>query len=251
MSPANSPEAVLSNIPGWEGAHSRKLAGGLTNQTYLVEQEGRRAVLKIDSSARTMPYNTREAEARIQTVAAENQLAGKVLFADSKVYLAEYLEGCVWTRAKLNDENNLVKLANALRELHALPLTGRTFDAKTAVHVYMKKIDGVGTSKIRRCLDIIESMPTPQNPCCCHNDLVVENIIATPDLRFIDWEYACDNDLLFDLATIVAHHELSAQQAGVLMDAYFGGRGAQWREQLEMHVSLYNALNYLWLAART
>ncbi len=101
MSSANSPEAVLSKIPGWEGAHSRKLAGGLTNQTYLVEQEGRRAVLKIDSSARTMPYNTREAEARIQTVAAENQLAGKVLFADSKVYLAEYLEGRVWKLSKL------------------------------------------------------------------------------------------------------------------------------------------------------
>ena len=249
MSPATTPEAVLSKIPGWHGANIRKLAGGLTNRTYLVEQDGRRAVLKIDATSRSMPYNSRKAEARIQTAAAEKNLAGRVLFADSKVYLAEFLEGCVWTRAKLNDQNNLVDLANALRELHALPLTGRMFDAKVAAHKYMEKIDIAGTSKIRRCIDIIESMPAPQNPCCCHNDLVVENIIATPDLRFIDWEYACDNDLFFDLATIVAHHELPAQQADVLMDAYFSGRGAQWREQLEMHVSLYNALNYLWLAA--
>ncbi len=251
MSPAIAAEAVLSQIPGWKRGTIRKLAGGLTNRTYMVEQEGRRAVLKIDSTPRSMPYNSRKAEARIQTAAAENHLAGRVLFADSKVYLAEYLEGCVWTRANLYDEVNLVNLANALRELHTLPLTGRIFDAKVAAHKYMEKIDGAGTSKFRRCMDIIESMPAPQSPCCCHNDLVVENIVATPDLRFIDWEYACDNDLFFDLATIVAHHELPAKQVHVLMDAYFRGRGARWREQLEMHVSLYNALNYLWLAAST
>ena len=251
MSPTTTPEAVLSKLPGWESANIRKLAGGLTNRTYLVEQKGRRAVLKIDSTPRSMPYNSRKAEARIQTAAAEHKLAGRVLFVDSKIYLAEYLEGCVWTRAKLNDEVNLVNLANALRELHALPLTGRIFDAEVAAQKYMEKIDGAGTSKFRRCMDIIESMPAPQNPCCCHNDLVVENIVATPDLRFIDWEYACDNDLFFDLATIVAHHELPAQQVEVLMTAYFRGRGARWREQLEMHVSLYNALNYLWLAAST
>ena len=250
MSPANTPEAVLSKIPGWHGASNRKLAGGLTNQTYLVEQEGRRAVLKIDSTPRTTPYNSRAAEARIQSAAAEHDLAGRVLFADSTVYLAEYLEGNIWTRADLDDENNLIDLANALRRLHALPPTGRTFDARGAAHKYMETVDNAGTSKVRRCLDIIESMPAPQHPCCCHNDLVVENIIATPELRFIDWEYACDNDPFFDLATIVAHHELPARQVSVLMGAYFDGCGVQWHEQLELHTSLYNALTYLWLAAR-
>ena len=249
MSPATTPDAVLSKIPGWEGANIRKLAGGLTNRTYLVEQEGRRAVFKIDFTPRSMPYNSRKAEARIQTAAAENNLAGRVLFVDSKVYLAEYVEGCVWTRAKLNDEYNLVDLANALRDLHALPLTGRIFDAKVAAHKYVEKIDGACTSKIRRCMDIIESMPAPQNPCCCHNDLVVENIIATPDLRFIDWEYACDNDLFFDLATIVAHHDLPQRRIEILMEAYFDGGAARWRGKLAMYVRLYDALHYLWRAA--
>jgi thiamine kinase-like enzyme len=249
MSPADIPEAVLSRIPGWGGAHKRKLAGGLTNQTYLVEREGRRAVLKIDSTPRTTPYNSREAEARIQTAAAESHLAGRVLFVDSTVYLVEYLEGCVWTRATLNDEHNLVDLANALRELHALPLTGRTFDAKLAAHKYMEKIDGAGTLKFGRCMDIIESMPVPQDPCCCHNDLVVENIIAMPELRFIDWEYACDNDPFFDLATIVAHHDLPEGQIEILMGAYFGGDAARWRDRLAMYVRLYDSLHCLWRAA--
>ncbi len=247
---AKTAEAVLSGIPGWQGAISRKLAGGLTNQTYLVEREGRRAVLKIDSAPRTEPYNSREDEAGIQTAAAESHLAGRVLFAASTVYLTEYLEGQIWTRSDLDDEDKLIDLAHALRRLHALPLTGRTFNARAAAQKYMEKIASAGMSKVTRCLDIIESMPAPQNPRCCHNDLVVDNIIAMPALRFIDWEYACDNDPFFDLATIVAHHKMPSRKAGVLMDAYFDGRNTQWREQLELHTSHYNALTFLWHAAR-
>jgi thiamine kinase-like enzyme len=98
-------------------------------------------------------------------------------------------------------------------------------------------------------LAVVESAPGPMNLCCCHNDLVAENIIATPDIRFLDWEYACDNDPLFDLAVIVAHHGLSDGQARVLLDAYFDGNGDAWRRQLGVQVRLYNALNWLWSVA--
>ena len=87
------------------------------------------------------------------------------------------------------------------------------------------------------------------NLCCCHNDLVAENIISTPDILLLDWEYACDNDPLFDIAVVVAHHGLSAGQADVLLDAYFDGDGDSWRHQLAIQQRLYNALNCLWAAA--
>ena len=53
--------------------------------------------------------------------------------------------------------------------------------------------------------------------------LVAGNIIATPAIRFLDWEYACDNDQFFDLATVVAHHDLSDDRADFLLNAYFDG----------------------------
>ena len=46
---------------------------------------------------------------------------------------------------------------------------------------------------------MVDAVPPPRAPCCCHNDLVVGNIIAAPEIRFLDWEYACDNDPFFDL----------------------------------------------------
>ena len=70
-----------------------------------------------------------------------------------------------------------------------------------------------------------------------------------PDIRFLDWEYACDNDPLFDLATVVAHHGLNDRQAGVLLDAYFDGNGGRWRNALTSQMRLYDALNGLWAAA--
>jgi thiamine kinase-like enzyme len=100
-----------------------------------------------------------------------------------------------------------------------------------------------------RHLAVVEAAPGPMNLCCCHNDLVAENIIAMPGIRFLDWEYACDNDPLFDLAVVVAHHELSERQVQVLLDAYFDGDGEPWRRQLGVQMRLYNALNWLWAGA--
>ncbi len=218
-----------------------ELAGGLNNKTWLVAAGGRRAVLKIDEHPRGAPFNTRAAEAQVQTQAAQAGLAGAVLFASESVYMTEYLDGTVWSNASLDQDENLEQLAAALRDLHTLPLTGRTFDAVGAARDYAECIRHADPDKVRDCVQTIEGVPLPQKLCCCHNDLVAANIIATPDLRFLDWEYACDNDPLFDLATLVAHHRLAPARADYLLNAYFNGDGDQWREPLERQIDIYEA----------
>ncbi len=164
--------------------------------------------------------------------------------------MTEYVDGNVWSNASLDENENLEQLAAALRALHALPLTGRTFDAVAAAHDYARQITGVDPDRVRDCVQKIEFTPIPTNLCCCHNDLVAANIIATPELRFLDWEYACDNDPLSDLATIVAHHRLSTARADYLLNAYFDGNGKRWREQLARQVKLYDSLLWLWETSR-
>ena len=241
-----SPEAVLADIPGWERAHARVLSGGLSNHAWLVETGDTKAVLKIDEAPRAAPYNSRSAEARIQSIAAEQGLANRVLYATETVYMTAYLEGDVWTREALHDSARLVRLALALRKLHSLPLTGRRFDAVGAARDYAARIDIPDTDTVRDRLQTIAAMPPPPELRCCHNDLVAENIIATPEIHFLDWEYACDNDPLFDLATVVAHHDLSADHRDCLLDAYYDGDGARWRQRLSEFERLYRALLWLW-----
>jgi len=244
-----SPDVVLDGIPGWRGATFRELPGGLTNRTLQVEKRGRRAVLKIDPAPRKPPFNSRQEEARIQQRAAALGRANGVLHVRDTVLLSEWADGEVWTRDHFDDDTNLVRLGHALREVHRLPLTGHAFDAAAAARLYASRVRGADREAARQHLAVVESSPGPMNLCCCHNDLVAENIISTPDILLLDWEYACDNDPLFDIAVVVAHHGLSAGQADVLLDAYFDGDGDSWRHQLAIQQRLYNALNCLWAAA--
>ncbi len=245
-----TPEIVLAGFPDWAGAAVTELDGGLTNRTWLVEKDGRKAVLKIDDGIRSEPHRSRSAEAAIQSMAAEHGLANAVIHASERVLMTAYAEGVVWSADCLEDDENIEQLAQALRRLHSLPLTGRTFDAAAAARAYARRIVNPDSRIVAEKVRIVEQGPRPQNLCFCHNDLVVGNIINVPETRFLDWEYACDNDPFFDLATIAAHHDLDAERRAVLLDAYFDGNGSRWREQLERQAEVYNALLYLWQCSR-
>lgn len=243
-------ESVLRQVPGWPGATLQALPGGLTNRSWLVEKCGKRAVLKIDDEVRDAPHGSRLEEAAVQTHAAASGLANDVLYADEVTLMTEYVEGTVWEPAALETGDNIERLAGALRRLHALPLSGRTFDATVAARRYAACIEGHDPLLVAHCSQLIESMRQPLNLCCCHNDLVAANIIATPDVMFLDWEYACDNDPMFDLATVIEHHDLPDETALRLLDAYFDGDGVRWRRKLAEQRQLYRVLYWLWLAAR-
>jgi len=250
MTVARSPDDVLNDLPEWRGASCTELAGGLTNRSWLLQQGGRKAVLKVDDQPRQAPFNTRLAEAAVQSAAAHAGLANNVLFADSQVYLTEYVEGAVWDPACLGQDGKIEQLAAALRRLHSLPRSGRPFDAIGAAKLYVQEISNPDKKLVALCKDVIRNIRLPNYLCCCHNDLVAENIIATPELKFLDWEYACDNDPMFDLATVVEHHELSEAQAQKLLDAYFGAAGERWRTKLAEQQRLYLALLWLWLSSK-
>ena len=66
---------------------------------HWVPSTDRSAVLKIDVEPRVAPYNTRQQEAAVQTVAADAGLAAGVIHADRHIYLTEYVEGTVWSAA--------------------------------------------------------------------------------------------------------------------------------------------------------
>jgi len=245
-----TPSDVLADIPGWEGASCTELTGGLTNKSWRVVQGERSGVLKIDKLARGLPFNIRCDEANVQNMAAKSGLAPNVILANDELLFTEFVEGTVWKRSCLEKQGNLELLAITLKRVHSLPLTGRSFDATIAAKRYVEKITDLDPEVVERCTAIIFNMCLPQNLCCCHNDLVAENIITTPALMFLDWEYACDNDPFFDLATIVEHHELSESQAALFLDAYFDGDGSRWRKNLEKHRMLYLALLCLWMASQ-
>jgi thiamine kinase-like enzyme len=243
------PGDVLERIPGWSDAECRPLADGTSGSAWLLEKNGSRAVLKVDDGPRDPALNRRPDEARIQRAAHEAGVAPAVLYVAENMLLSDYVAGSALDAVA--DRPTLDALARSLRRVHALPATGRVFDAPAAAQRYadLAAAREVDQLLVQHHLDRIAAGSRPGNLCCCHNDLVGANIIVNGAPHFIDWEYACDNDPLFDLASIVCELRLSTGQVARLLDAYFDGTGDNWREQLARQKRIYESLAWLWRAA--
>ncbi len=256
MSNTISPADALTRVPDWDGnvASWRELKGGMTNRSYLVEKGSDSFVLRLNA-AHTNVFNLdRISEMEIVAQAAVAGLAPELVFADvdSGILLYRYIPGQVWDVSKLDDDRNLETLAELLRRVHDLPESGVRFDPIAVADRYTRNLESrPGLHDFAcRCEEIIAAMPVCAEFRCCHNDVVAANIIADPDLKLLDWEYACDNDPMFDLASLIGFHNLQSDRQSVLLRAYAGGKDSELEERLEIQIRLYDAIQWLWLANR-
>lgn len=251
MSSSPNPAAALSRIPGWADARATPLARGSNNAIFLVERGERRAVLKIGLAGRGFPLNTRADEAAVQGAAYAAGFAPRVLYVDAELLLEEYVAGTAWAEPEFRDAAKLAELAIVLRRLHALPPTGRHFPLHAAARRYRNTLrPGTDLQDADRWLAVVEALEPAAILCCCHNDLAAGNIISGARIVLLDWEYAGDNDPLFDLATVLEQHDLASETAGVLLEAYFGRDAGRHVAALERVRSAYAALLCLWSASR-
>lgn len=235
-------------LPEWRKASIDRIRQGQTDNAFLLTLGERRALCKIDAEPRPVIVNSRVEEAAIQRRVAAADLSPAVLYADEHCIVTEYVDADVLTADDLLSHELVARLGSRLSELHRQPLTGRRFDAAAAGRAYASTIADGETAD--RCLAIIDAMKDDDDLVFSHNDLVVGNILQSDRILFIDWEYACDNSPLFDVATILAHHALDVDSARTLLDARFGHSCGELMERVMTYVRGYRALYWLWLANR-
>ena len=256
MSTALEPLKALALVPGLKVSdyHIEAMSGGLTNRVYKLNGEHATYVLRLNAKHTDALGLDRRTEIAILEHASLAGLAPEIVHADvdEGIMLFRYVEGRVWAPKDIAVPENIELLAGLLRRVHELPPSGKAFDAVCTAQSY---IDNLRSQPELRefgahCKSIIESIEISKNICCCHNDVVAENVIVSTDLMLLDWEYACDNEPLFDLASIIAYHELDSAIADKLLSAYAGGLTAELRESLATQIRLYVAVHWLWLASR-
>lgn len=235
-------------LPEWRKASIERIKQGQTNDAFLLTRGDRRALCKVDTEPRAEVVNSRVEEAAIQRRVAASGLAPAVLHADENLIVTEYIDADVLNADDLLSRDLVARLGARLSELHSQPLTGRRFDAAAAGKVYASTIADTVTAE--RCLAIIDAMSDDDELVFSHNDLVAGNILRAHRILFIDWEYACDNSPLFDVATILAHHALDVDSAQTLLEARFDDSSSALMARLMTHVRGYRALYWLWLANR-
>ena len=239
---------LAERLPAWRKADIERIRQGQTSNAFLLTLGGRRALCKVDAEPREVVVNSRIEEAAIQQRVAAAGLSPAALYADEHCIVTEYVDADVLSADDFLEIELIREIGSRLSDLHGLPLTGRRFDAASAGEAYASTIADTATAK--RCLQIIDAMSDDDELVFSHNDMVAGNILKAESLLFIDWEYACDNAPLFDVATVVAHHALDVDTARALLDARFGDSSADRMAQLMTCVRGYRALYWLWLANR-
>lgn len=254
---------TLADIGGYLGldlhAQSLERLGGLTNQNYLVRTLAGPFVLRLAGHG-TESYLDRRVEKFNATSASQAGVNVEVLFFDERdgTMLTRFLENATtMSAAAFQEEAALQKAGRVLRQLHqeARPFEGR-FELFEQMDRYLGVVNQRGgqlpdgyrqtqmqAERIRRALG---GHRLPMAPCHC--DPLVENFLDCGErMHLIDFEYAGNNDPMWDLGDLAVEGEFSPDQEVTLLRAYFGGPPCSFDEgRFVMYKALCDLLWTLW-----
>jgi thiamine kinase-like enzyme len=230
--------------------------GGLTNSNFLVGTEPLEFVVRIPGEG-TSEYINRAHEAVALQLAASAGVTVDVAHFDpsSGVLVTRYLRAAETMSSELfRDHERVKRAAIALKKLHCikerLPSDFRLFtlidnykailrDKMVALPHGFEEAE-IQSATIRSALEKQEISLVPS-----HCDPLCENFLDDgQEMRIIDFEYAGNNDPMWDLADLSVEGKFDDQQDKILLQAYFSGT---YREEDASRMQMYKALcDLLW-----
>jgi thiamine kinase-like enzyme len=210
-----------------------QLDGGLTNVNVRVRTADLDVVVRISSADSTMLSIDRLAECLNSQAAAASGAAPRVVefLADQHLLVVEYVEGATLTAADVRNDDNLPRIAQVCRQLHAGPRFVSDFDMFEVQRRYLRTVAANGyrmparylefgpqAERIEKALAVVDVPTVP-----CNNDLLAANFIDDGTrLWIIDFEYAGNNDPCFELGNIWSESNLEPRQLDELITHYYG-----------------------------
>lgn len=229
-------EEAIARVPQWKGVQgiqTTPLGGGITNINYRVEVNGESFVMRI------IGKNTDLLGINRQDEYSANLQAGKLGIAPEVVYFIEP-EGYLVTRfiaarplppEEIRQPENIKKITEMMKKIHAMPAVTGTFDAFRIVENYTRIAQQYQVAFPENFDWLISEMKQAESallrdryiPTPCHNDLLNENFLQQGERIYIlDWEYAGMGDIYFDLANFSVNHSLTDDQDRWLLECYCG-----------------------------
>jgi thiamine kinase-like enzyme len=255
--------AALARIPTMRHVpiESMKIdrLGGLTNRNYRLETPEGRFVLRIPGAG-TSEYINRRNEAHAARTAAAAGVSAEVLFFDENdgVMLSRFIDGAATMNGdRFRDLGAVARAAVSLRQIHdcGKPFLNR-FELFQMIDDYLSFLakknavlpDGYHAVKAEaeKVRTALATRPLPILPCHC--DPLAENFLDTGQRVYvIDWEYAGNNDPMWDLGDVSVEAGFGAEQDEVLLGAYFAGSvPAAERGRMVLYKAMCDLLWTLW-----
>ena len=221
-------------LPIWsEPVEPKELTGGITNLNFLVEDSGKKYVVRIGGDIEAHGI-VRKNEVAATRAAAAAGVAPRVVHAEPGVLVLDYIEGRTLTPEDVRDPENLDRIVALVRRTHLetpkyLRGPGVLFWVFHVIRDYEHTLleePGTDIGSLRRLVarsQELEKAIGPIDLVFGHNDLLAANLIDDGDrLWLVDWEYAGFNSALFDLGGVCSNSEMPLSMREEMLHAYFG-----------------------------
>lgn len=231
--------AVLTsfNLPDLAaGVSVRRVSGGASNENFVVvTDEGARYVLRLTAGGQFASrfgldrWRGLEAHRAAQTAGVAPELVAAVL-PDGHSLVA-YVDLEVVDEVRIREAAVLDTCIGALRTVHRSRRVSGRFLPSAEVDRYRATAVAEGLALpadigalaglSHRIDTLMASSGAPE--VLCHNDVQLSNFLSDgSSVAVLDWEYAANGNLFFDLAMVAANATFDDDETALMLASYFG-----------------------------
>ena len=208
-----------------DAAIVKRLEGGMSNYTYVVETRGKRYTYRVPGKYAEKFVDRVEEWDNIQEV---NRLdlnnATSYVEIISGEKLAEYVDGTILSDTDVVSYNELS--VAALKKLHNSDLKFKDYNAFKRLDDYERYCREMGFTHPKEYIALRQKLETMRQAHAdvkmvpCHCDYQPTNLVFSGDkLYVLDWEFAGMNDPFYDIA---CYGNAGFDKALSLLEAYVG-----------------------------
>ena len=208
-----------------DAAIVKRLEGGMSNYTYVVETRGKRYTYRVPGKYAEKFVDRVEEWDNIQEVnklSLNNATSYVEVISGEK--LAEYVEGTILSETDVVSYNEMS--VKALKTIHNSNLRFKDYNAFGRLADYERYCREMGFThpkeyiELRGKLDQMRQAHAEVPMVPCHCDYQPTNLVVSGDkLYVLDWEFAGMNDPFYDIA---CYGNAGFDKALSLLEAYVG-----------------------------
>jgi thiamine kinase-like enzyme len=249
-------DRALERVPWLRSAGAPERLAGLTNLNFRIGE----FVLRLPGAG-TGEYIDRAAEEVAARSASDAGVNAELMFfdPDDGLMVTRFVDGATTMSAE-RFAADLGAVERAGRALHRLHTTAAPFSTEFRLFDMIDEYKALLAAKAAVLPDGYDAVqaeaeaaraalvahPVPLAPCHC--DPLCENFLDTGEtMHVIDYEYAGNNDPMWDLGDLSVEGGFGPDQDAALLAAYFGGTAPEPEAaRMVIHKAMCDLLWTLW-----
>ena len=232
----NFEENLIKKVLGSEAYIEKPLIGGMMNQSYIVNNNGKRYVLYV-STKQANEMVDRPLEKANQKIISDLGLTSKNVYFDTEkgIKINEYIEGSSLDKAESFDSK---KVASLLKKMHTSGKRSRdNYEPFKRFIAYEEEALSFNPKLeydyplLRKQIFDNQDFLEKQEMVLCHNDAQKSNIVKdlNDNYYLIDFEFMGNNDPIYDIATF--GNGLVKEGYQCLLDYYDGNPSKEEKQR--------------------